>query len=115
MSNIDENLKNIVQWGHDKGIQEHETLSKMMLKFREEVIEFEIEMMMFQTMKPYNEGYKDTRIRVLNELGDVQACQIKIAEKLKSSIPEVMQMTWDKIKDRKGEIVNGIFVKEEDL
>jgi len=40
---------------------------------------------------------------------------INIAERNGVSINECLSQAWDDIKDRKGKMIDGIFVKEKDL
>ena len=40
---------------------------------------------------------------------------INIAERNDLSLRECMEKAWEDIKDRKGRMVDGIFVKEDDL
>jgi hypothetical protein len=40
---------------------------------------------------------------------------INIAERNRLTLTECLQQAWDDIKDRKGKMVDGVFVKETDL
>ena len=40
---------------------------------------------------------------------------INIAERNNLTIEECLQRAWDDIKDRKGKMIDGVFVKEDDL
>ncbi len=49
------------------------------------------------------------------ELGDCIVVLIMIAELMGTSLEECLELAYDKIKDRKGEMRKGKFVKEDDL
>lgn len=42
-------------------------------------------------------------------------CLIKISNEYGLTLESCVQAAWDEIKDRKGKIIDGVFVKEEDL
>ena len=51
---------------------------------------------------------------VSDDIGDMIVVLINIAERNNLSIQECLQQAWDDIKDRKGRMVDGVFVKEGD-
>ena len=52
---------------------------------------------------------------VSDDIGDMIVVLINIAERNKLSISKCLAKAWDDIKDRKGKMVDGVFVKEADL
>lgn len=52
---------------------------------------------------------------VKDGIGDVQVVINILSTQIDSSIEECTQLAYNEIKDRKGEMVNGVFVKEDDL
>jgi NTP pyrophosphatase (non-canonical NTP hydrolase) len=52
---------------------------------------------------------------VSDDIGDMMVVLINIAERNKLSICECLAKAWLDIKDRKGEMRDGVFVKESDL
>ena len=50
-----------------------------------------------------------------DDIGDMMVVLINIAERNGLSISECLAQAWDDIKDRKGKMVDGVFVKEADL
>lgn len=48
-------------------------------------------------------------------LGDVIVTLVCIAEQLQVDINECIDIAYNEIKDRKGKLINGLFVKESDL
>lgn len=51
---------------------------------------------------------------VSDDIGDMIVVLINIAERNNLTIEECLQQAWDDIKDRKGKMVDGVFVKEGD-
>lgn len=49
------------------------------------------------------------------EIGDMVVAQTILAMQLGSSIDRCAELAYQKIKDRTGEMINGIYVKQEDL
>ena len=52
---------------------------------------------------------------VADDIGDMIVVLINIAERNGLTLTECLQQAWDDIKDRKGRMVDGVFVKESDL
>lgn len=58
---------------------------------------------------------KDKPQQVKDSLGDVLVTLILLAEDLGLNLLDCLNSAWGEIKDRKGEVKDGSFVKEEDL
>lgn len=58
---------------------------------------------------------KDKPEQVKDSLGDVLVTLILLAEDLNLNLLDCLNSAWGEIKDRKGEVKNGSFVKESDL
>ncbi len=52
---------------------------------------------------------------ISDDIGDMIVVLINIAERNGLSLAQCMEKAWDDIKDRKGRMIDGIFVKEGDL
>ena len=52
---------------------------------------------------------------VADDIGDMIVVLINIAERNGLTLTECLRQAWDDIKDRKGKMVDGVFVKESDL
>jgi len=52
---------------------------------------------------------------VADDIGDIMVVLINIAERNGLSLEHCLDVAYDDIKDRKGQMVDGIFVKEGDL
>ena len=52
---------------------------------------------------------------IRDDIGDIIVVLINIAERNNTSIRDCLELAWGDIKDRKGKMVDGVFVKESDL
>ncbi len=52
---------------------------------------------------------------VADDIGDMIVVLINIAERNGLTLTECVRQAWNDIKDRKGKMVDGVFVKEDDL
>lgn len=52
---------------------------------------------------------------VRDDIGDMIVVLINIAERNKISLTECLQVAYNDIKDRKGKMIDGVFVKEADF
>lgn len=58
---------------------------------------------------------KDKPEQIKDSLGDVLVTLILLAEDLNLNLLDCLNSAWNEIKDRKGEVKDGSFIKEEDL
>ena len=58
---------------------------------------------------------KDRPSQVIDSIGDMYVVLTILAMQLGTSINECVSQAYDEIRDRRGAMVNGVFVKEEDL
>lgn len=52
---------------------------------------------------------------IRDDIGDILVVLINIATRNELSLTECLQVAYDDIKDRKGKMIDGVFVKESDL
>lgn len=52
---------------------------------------------------------------IKDDIGDMMVVLINIAERNGVSMTACLEQAWDDIKDRRGRMVDGVFVKEADL
>ena len=52
---------------------------------------------------------------IKDDIGDMMVVLINIAVRNDITIEECLQVAYDDIKDRKGRMVDGVFIKEDDL
>ena len=50
-----------------------------------------------------------------SEISDLMSCFVSIGAFFRLGIKECVSSAWEEIKDRKGQTINGVFVKEADL
>lgn len=77
--------------------------NKQMLKLMEEVGE------LAQGMA------KNNNKQIVDSVGDVYVVLVILSEQLGLKIEECVGLAYQEIKDRKGKMINGVFVKEDDL
>tara|TARA_Y100000385_G_scaffold221508_1_gene231220 strand:+ start:758 stop:1138 length:381 start_codon:yes stop_codon:yes gene_type:complete len=52
---------------------------------------------------------------ISDDIGDMMVVLINIAERNNLTLKDCLMKAWDDIKDRKGKMVDGVFIKEADL
>ena len=90
----------VVNWASDRNIIEGSTPEKQLEKLAEEMVELAIAM-----------GRKK-RKDIADAIGDMNVVLAIIAEQNDLSLGYCQQMAWNEIKDRKGKMIGGKFVKE---
>ena len=58
---------------------------------------------------------KDKKEQTIDSIGDIYVVLVILCMQLDLDINDCIKAAYDEIKDRKGKMVNGLFVKEEDL
>ena len=99
---MDRLVKLVEEWSKDKDLDKAES-SKQFLKVIEEIGEVADAL-----AKNKPEELKDG-------IGDVVVTLIILAQQNGLTLEECLETAYSEIADRKGEMVNGVFVKEEDL
>lgn len=110
---MNELIEKVEAWGEEKGILDPSNADKQFMKFMEEVFEFKT--MLYLELNYAGDGdylrFDSTKM----EFGDVLVTLVILAKQLGLDWEECLSMAYEKIKDRKGKTINGVFVKEEDL
>lgn len=99
---LNELTANIEKWAEDKGLSESEPNTQM-LKVVEEIGELSQGL-----VKGNSEQVKDS-------IGDTVVTLVILSLQLGLTLEECTAYAYDEIKDRKGEMRNGSFIKEADL
>ena len=95
-------IKNIQEWVSDRNLETQDPRIQM-CKTMEEIGELA------------NAINKGSRADAMDGIGDVVVTLICISMQLGVDFNECLKMAYDEIKDRKGKMINGMFVKEVDL
>lgn len=98
---MEHTIMNVVQWAADRNILEGSTRKDQMVKLVEEIGEL---------AAGIAKGKGDI---VKDSIGDALVVLTILAEQSGTSIVECLDLAWNEIKDRKGKMVDGIFIKEE--
>jgi NTP pyrophosphatase (non-canonical NTP hydrolase) len=93
-------ISKIVQWHYDRNLIDGSTDKDQVLKLLQELGELS------------DSVCKGNDVR--DDLGDMLVVMINIMERNGISMVDCLEKAWDDIKDRKGKMVDGIFVKEGD-
>ena len=97
MSDWKERIK---QWAADRNLIEGSTPLKQMQKLDEEVMEL-------------YDGLNHNNIDDIKDaIGDIQVVLAVMCAQLGIDIDECRELAWNEIKDRKGRMIDGVFVKE---
>ena len=93
----------ISNWAHKRNLVEGSDPHRQLTKLLEEVGELA------------SVVAKGNREKVVDSIGDAVVVLTILAEQHDVNIEDCIDAAWNEIKDRKGKMVNGIFVKESDL
>lgn len=94
-------VSNIRQWHEDRNLVDGSTDKDQVLKLIQEVGELS------------DSVCKQQDIR--DDIGDIMVVLLNILARNDLTIQDCLTVAWNDIKDRKGRMVDGIFVKEADL
>jgi NTP pyrophosphatase (non-canonical NTP hydrolase) len=92
----------IIQWAIDRGLDKVDP-SKQAVKLMEEVGELAGGLA------------RDNMDVIKDSLGDIYVVMVILALRLGIDLQEAIDSAYDVIKDRKGKLINGVFIKQEDL
>jgi len=99
---MDELIKLVEEWSIDKGLDQADS-TKQYLKVSEECGEIAAALA--------RSDEKELR----DAIGDTVVTLIILAQQNDMDLYECLNSAYDEIKNRKGETINGVFVKESDL
>lgn len=90
----------VLEWAEPKGLLNPQFAPKQFMKLVEEVGELS------------NAMLKDNKTGIIDALGDVSVVLIILAEQLGFDLDTCLECAYNEIKDRKGQTLNGTFIKE---
>ena len=97
---MEELVKKVAQWHHDRNLIEGATDKDQFCKLIQEAGELSDNICKGKDMS--------------DDIGDMIVVLINIAERNNLTLKDCLEKAWDDIKDRKGKMVDGIFIKEGD-
>lgn len=97
---MEELVKKVAQWHHDRNLIDGATDKDQFCKLIQEAGELSDNICKGKDMS--------------DDIGDMIVVLINIAERNNLTLKECLEKAWDDIKDRKGKMVDGIFIKEGD-
>ena len=116
MRNFEELQKLIEKWAKDKDLLHAENADKQFMKFIEEVFEFKTDYDILWHEVRIQGGISKESVRPLMlEMGDIFVTLIILCNQIGIGPIRCLDMAYEKIKDRAGKTIDGVFVKEEDL
>ncbi len=90
----------VLEWAFDRDILTKGTIIGQFKKTKEEINELEDALI------------RKNELKIKDSIGDVIVTLIIIAQMSKTDIEECLDYAYNQIKNRKGKLIDGIFVKE---
>lgn len=97
-----ETFKKIEKWAEDRNLIEGSSPEKQMLKLTEEVGELA------------GAIARDDILKIMDGIGDAVVVLTILAKQLSVTIESCIDHAYEEIKDRKGRMHHGIFIKEDE-
>lgn len=97
--NIDLIIENIAKWHHERNLVEGSTDQAQYVKLIEEAGELA--------------GNIARGKDITDDIGDMIVVLVNIAERNDLTLKECVNQAWNDIKHRKGKMIDGVFVKDE--
>jgi NTP pyrophosphatase (non-canonical NTP hydrolase) len=95
----------VIQWAKDRNILENSNAIKQISKTQEELDET------LDALKRLEQG-EESMLEVADGIGDMLVTIILLAKIVGLNSVDCLADAYDEIKDRKGKMINGLFVKE---
>lgn len=95
----------VIEWAKDRNILENSNAIKQISKTQEELDET------LDALKRLEQG-EEAMLEVADGIGDMLVTIILLSEMVGLNSVDCLAAAYDEIKDRKGKMVNGLFVKE---
>ena len=100
LTTLDEMVANVIAWAQERGLLDRENVPKQMLKIMEEVGETASAIL------------KNDSAKIIDGIGDSFVTLIVLSKQLGLEPSHCLEVAWNEIKNRKGKMVDGTFVKE---
>jgi NTP pyrophosphatase (non-canonical NTP hydrolase) len=104
----------VIKWAKDRNIFEKSNPIKQISKTQEELDETIEALKSLQLLsEPENEiARSEAMVEVKDGIGDMVVTIILLSEMVGVKMEDCLKAAYNEIKDRKGKMVNGLFVKE---
>lgn len=102
IKSVDVLIEKVLKWSYDRRIIQESTAKDQFLKASSEMGELADSIL------------KGDRQGAVDDFGDVLVCLINAAEIMKIPLQEALEHAYNEIKDRKGVMFQGAFVKQTD-
>ena len=109
---MQELIEKVEQWAIDKGINQATDWRPQFGKIAEEVMEYKDELRKHEDLKGPNFYFAHDE---MVEMGDILVTLTIMAQQRGYELKQCLELAYNKIKDRKGEVIDGSFVKSEDI
>lgn len=110
---FEELQEKVLEWADSHELLYEKNSGKQFLKFVEEVFEFKTEMDFYSGKCEVLSSVSKNLMK--DEMGDIFVTLIILCKQIEIDPQECLELAYEKIKDRKGKTINGMFVKAEDL
>ena len=98
-------IEQVKQWHYDRNLIKGSTDLAQFSKLQEEVLELHEALICNSYLDNYTPEITDA-------IGDIMVVLINIAERNNLTLEQCLEHAYNDIKDRKGKMVDGVFVKE---
>lgn len=116
MKNFEQLQKLTLEWAKDKELLHADNTDKQFMKFIEEIFEFKTEYdILWHEVRKKGGISKDSVRPLILEMGDIFVTLIILCNQIGIEPTRCLDMAYEKIKDRTGKTIDGVFVKKEDL
>lgn len=106
----------VVNWAKDRDIMTESTPLQQFGKLFEEVLELHRTLVTIEMLKKFGFTVTEKDLKYLaDDIGDINVVTTIISNMFGVSTWQCQEQAWNDIKDRKGKMVKGKFVKEADL
>ena len=106
-------IDKVVQWAEDRNLIEGSSPARQIYKTMEEATELAVAIGAYDLEASYDEPFLIDHVNAVQDaIGDISVTLIIIAEQVGISFESCLAAAYEQIKDRKGKMVSGIFVKE---
>lgn len=110
---MQELIHKVIKWAEERNLIEGSSPTRQIYKTMEEATELAVAIGAYDLEASYDEPFLNDHINAVQDaIGDVTVTLIIIAEQVGISFESCLAAAYEQIKDRKGRMQNGLFIKE---